>query len=304
MPNRPHRLGRRALVAGGALAAAAAPAAAQFGPIDLGTIFSVGKNLVDGLNLGEADEIQMGTELYQPFIAESGGAYQNARAQNAIRAFAQPIFATSKRANFRWEITIVDDNTVNAWALPAGKIAINKGLLRYVDSESELAAVISHEMGHAELSHQLAQMKNKAFTAAATDAAKGVAMSAMRGPGGALTGIGLDVIRSPLHDMITSGYGRENEREADKHILAVFSATGFDPTGSTAFFRTLLQLVPPGQEGTTSLFSTHPGTTERIANLEAEIPRTPRAPATPTSAGQYADIKSSFPTRKVYRRNA
>src|SRR5262245_64184981 len=129
MPNRPARLGRRALVAGGAIAAAA-PAAAQFGPIDLGTIFSVGKNLVDGLNLGEADEIQMGTELYQPFIAQSGGAYQNSRVQSAMRSFAQPIFATSKRANFRWEITVVDDNTVNAWALPAGKIAINKGLLR------------------------------------------------------------------------------------------------------------------------------------------------------------------------------
>jgi predicted Zn-dependent protease len=299
----PARLGRRALVAGGALAAAT-PAAAQFGPLDLSTIFSVGKNLVDGLNLGEADEMQMGKELYQPFIAESGGAYQNARVQNAMRSFAQPIFATSKRANFQWEITVVDDNTVNAWALPAGKIAINKGLLRYVDSESELAAVISHEMGHAELSHQLAQMKNKAFTSAATDAAKGVAMSAMRGPGGALTGIGLDVIRNPLHDMITSGYGRENEREADRHILSVFSATGFDPTGSTAFFRTLLQLVPPGQEGTTSLFSTHPGTMERIANLEAEIPRTPRPPSTPTSAAHFADIKTSFPTRKIYRRNA
>jgi predicted Zn-dependent protease len=220
-----------------------------------------------------------------------------------MRAFAQPIFATSKRANFRWEITIVDDNTVNAWALPAGKIAINKGLLRYVDSESELAAVIAHEMGHAELSHQLAQMKNKAFTEAATGAAKGVAMSAMRGAGGALTGIGLDVLRAPLHDMITSGYGRENEREADQHILVVFAATGFDPTGSTAFFRTLLELVPPDQEGTTSLFSSHPGTKERIANLEAEIPRTPRPPATPTSAAHYADIKSSFPTRKVYRRN-
>jgi predicted Zn-dependent protease len=147
-------------------------------------------------------------------------------------------------------------------------------------------------------------MKNKAFTEAATSAAKGVAMSAMRGAGGALTGVGLDVLRRPLHDMITSGYGRENEREADRHILVVFQSTGFDPTGSTAFFRTLLQLVPPGQEGTTSLFSTHPGTMERIANLEAEIPRTPRAPATPTSAAQFGDIKGSFPTRKVYRRNA
>jgi hypothetical protein len=68
------RIGRRAML-GAAAATAAAPAAAQFGPIDLGTIFSVGKNLVDGLNLSEADEITMGNELYQPFLAQSGGAY-------------------------------------------------------------------------------------------------------------------------------------------------------------------------------------------------------------------------------------
>ena len=297
------RLGRRAML-GAAAVTAAAPAAAQFGPFNLGTIFDVGKSLVDGLNLSETDELTMGKELYQPFIAQSGGAYRNASVQNSIRAFAQPIFATSQRKNFVWEITVVDDNTVNAWALPSGKIAINKGLLRYCASESELAAVISHEMGHAELSHQLAQMKNKAFTEAATGAAKGVAMAAMRGAGGALTGVGLDVLRGPLHEMINSGYGRENEREADKHILVVFATTGFDPTGSTAFFRTLLELVPPDQEGTTSLFSSHPGTKERIANLEAEIPRTPRAGASPTSAQQFGEIKQPFPTRKVYRRNA
>ena len=298
----PARLGRRAALAGAAAASVAAPAAAQFG-IPLGSIFDVGKSLIDGLNLSEADELTMANELYQPFIAQSGGAYQNARVQSAMRAFSQPIFATSKRAAFRWEVTVVDDNTVNAWALPGGKIAVNKGLLRYVNSESELAAVLSHEMAHAELSHQLAQMKNKAFTEAATGAAKGVAMSAMRGAGGALTGVGLDVLRGPLHDMITTGYGRENEREADKHILVVFQSTGFDPTGSTAFFRTLLQLVPPDQEGTTSLFSSHPGTKERIANLEAEIPRTPRAGASALSGQQFAEIKTSFPTRKVYRRN-
>ena len=70
----PARLGRRAALAGAA-ASVASPAAAQFG-FGLGTIFDVGTNLVDGLNLSEADELTMSNELYQPIIYHSAGADQ------------------------------------------------------------------------------------------------------------------------------------------------------------------------------------------------------------------------------------
>src|SRR4051794_30532195 len=75
----------------------------------------------------EKDELQIGSTLYGPTIDQAGGSYATPRVQKAMQDFARPLFADSSRPNLPWEITVLEDNTVNAWALPAGKIAIHKG---------------------------------------------------------------------------------------------------------------------------------------------------------------------------------
>lgn len=280
--------------------AAAVPAAAQ---IPFNTLFNTGSSILRTTQLSEADELALGRDLYRPLLAESGGVYANRRVQAAIQRFAAPLFDTSTRRSFQWEVAVVDDNSVNAWALPAGKIAINKGLIRYCETEHELAAVVAHEIGHAELSHQVQAMRRENFTQALTAAGRDIVSSQLRGPGGALSAIGIDALRAPLHGLIRTGYGREAEREADAHILTVFKATGHDPAGGPAFFRTMLQLVPPGTEGTTSLFSTHPGTQERIANLERDGAGMARGGGSRTTAAAFAELKETFPTRRSFRRH-
>lgn len=165
-----HALSRRAVL-GGALALTATPALAQFslpfgkgGGLDLGRMFSGVQNLFQGMNLGEEDEIRMGNAYFDNFVARSGGPYRNRMAQSAIAQFADPILRTTTRPQLPWQFVLLNDDTVNAWALPGGKLGINKGLVRYCDDPSELAAVIAHEVGHAELSHALAQMRSEAFT--------------------------------------------------------------------------------------------------------------------------------------------
>lgn len=299
------RHGRRALLAAAMLAGVAAPARAQNNTVN--SLFNIGNDLLRSQQqqqqLTEADEIAIGRDLYQPLVRQSGGAYPNRAVQAAIQRFAQPLFQTSERGGFQWEITVVDDDSVNAWALPAGKLALNKGLLRYVASEHELAAVIAHEMGHAELSHHLQAMRREAFTRTLTAAGRDVLAASLRGPGGTLTAGGIDALRGPMHGMIRSGYGREAEREADRHIFTVFKRTGHDPAGAIAFFRTMLDLVPAGSEGTTSLFSTHPGTQARIADLERASADAPRvAGGNRTTAAAFAEVKETFPTRRNFRR--
>jgi predicted Zn-dependent protease len=301
------RHGRRALLAAAALLGATAPARAQ-NPT-LNSLFNIGGDLIrtqqqQQQQLTEADEIAIGRDLYLPLVGESGGAYSNRAVQAAVRRFAQPLFQTSARTAFQWEITVVADDSVNAWALPAGKLALNHGLLRYVASEHELAAVIAHEMGHAELSHHLQAMRREAFTRALTAAGRDVLAASMGGPGAALTAAGIDALRGPLHGMIRTGYGREAEREADRHIFTVFKRTGHDPAGAIAFFRTMLEIVPAGSEGTTSLFSTHPGTQARIVDLERDSVEASRVAAgSRTTAAAFAEIKETFPTRRNFRRS-
>ncbi len=305
-------VGRRRFLAGltgTAATLATTPAWAQFGfsfggsdspGFSMGNgMFSGLMNLFEGMSLGEEDEIRMGNQLYGGFIARGGGPYRNRRIQTAMRNFAEPILATSKRKKFMWEIVVLEDNTVNAWALPGGKLAVNRGLLRYVDDESELAAVIAHEVAHAELGHVIQQMRTEQF-------AKGISSLGAdllaQQTGGRLNSQMISMLAGPLFEMVTSGYSPEKELEADDHILKVFAQTGHDPAKAPNFFYTLLELIPPEAQGTTSLFSTHPGTWKRIRRLEKKIASIQRSPGPAPNRG-FQEIKATFPTRRYYRRN-
>lgn len=273
----------------------------------MGAATTIGQ-LFESKQMSPNEELAMGEGLYPRLIADSGGAYPNARVQSAVRSFAQPLFRVSKR-QFRWEITVLDDNTPNAWALPGGKLGINKGLLRYAASESELAAVIAHEMGHAELSHQVQELDSKGMLDRLAAFGKGMAQTEINAQAGSLSGIveplskaALDQLEGPVKEMVTSGYSRSHEREADAYVLTVFRATGYDPRQASAIFKTLDSLVPPGEDKTTSLFSTHPGTLARIELIDEAAARLPAGGGSAGSA-DFATIKAVFPTRRYYLRN-
>jgi beta-barrel assembly-enhancing protease len=256
-----------------------------------------------GPKYSEKDEIQMGKSLYGPTIDQSGGAYNNPRLQKAMGDFARPLFATSSRPSLPWEITILEDNTVNAWALPGGKIAVNKGLLRYCPTDAELAAVIGHEMGHVERSHAVQEMSSESRWSSAADLGKNFAMSKMstytsRIPGtNDLTKEALDALQGPLLKLVTSGYSRENEFEADANILNTFQKSGHDPQKSYTFFETLLKLIPPDTQQTTSLYSKHPETEARIAALKEKSSTVQASDRKPADAEAFAQLKRAFPTR-------
>lgn len=314
---------RRGLLTGAAAigALAASPALAQFpnlgamgggmGGADMGKIGDLmGQfaNVIQSMNFTEADEITMGDTYYERFVDQGGGAYNDRAAQSALRRFAEPLIATSKRPNLPWEITLLDDETVNAWALPGGKIAVNKGLIRYTAEPEELAAVLSHEIGHAELSHGVAQIKNKKFISGMGGIAKKQIVehvTAKTGAvGGFLTNEVLTAFEGPIYDMITSGYSQDLEYAADGHIVGVFDTTGFDDAKATNFYNTMLRLVPPGTKATTSLYATHPGTKDRIKRLQKLIAADKAKGAPAVSHAGWAELKRSLPTRTYFRLNA
>ena len=298
----PKQFNRRQL---GALMAAAgvmgpASASAQFN-LDLGKIGDIGR-MLKGLKIHEEDEIAIGEEMFGQFIGNSGGTYLNKAVRTAVRLIARPIFEMSNRKNFAWDVAVIDNNEVNAWALPGGKIGINKGLLRYIDSEDELAAVIAHEAGHVEFSHAAEEMKKKAFYSALSSAAQTAAVAALdenRVKTSAIAA-GLDI---PLYQLVTAGYSRESEREADMHIVSLFKAMDRDVGAAVSFFETLLELAPRKAKTTTSLFSGHPKTINRIAELKEAAPvqegfvslHTETSPA-------FNEIKQALPTRRYYMR--
>lgn len=287
-------LSRRSVVAAlsGAAALSALPARAQF---NLGNLVNTATQVVGAYAAGEGDEIKMGETYYQDYLQKSGGAYPDRNAQEALRTFAQPLLAAADRRSLPWEITLVSNNQVNAWALPGGKIAVHSELVRQCAHPDELASVIAHEIGHADKGHSLAQIQNQALVSTVG----GMGKEALSGwLGGA--GLGAEVLSAlegPLYTMVLTGYSRTHEFEADSHILQVFQKTGNDPARADDFFRTLLRLTSESATETTSLFSTHPGTRERIARIE-DAARGQRSSRTASTAG-WAELKQLFPTPKA-----
>ncbi len=292
---------RRRVLAGLLGGTAFALAGCKAGDLDYVQVAGGAATIIQGLSMGESDELQM-ARLYPRLIDSSGGAYANPAVQRDIRSFAEPLFRTSTRSAFQYEIVVLDDDTPNAWALPSGKLAINKGLLRYVANEHELAAVLAHEIGHAEKSHALAEMRSRKFTEGMTAVGRAAIDAQIGGAGGAWTEAALDAIQGPMLELVSSGYSRGNEAEADQYILTVFRTTGYDPRKASGVFRTLLQIIPESAAGTTSLFNSHPGTRERIAAIETAAAALPSPMQAPAAQG-FQGLKKTFPTREHFRRN-
>lgn len=304
MSDHKSNLTRRAMmgaVAGLSVSGVVFPARAQFS-LDLGKTGDIGR-MLKGLSLDEEDEIALGDDLFGALINTMGGVYRNSDAQKSLASIAVKLFETSARSAFSWEAVVVDNNEVNAWALPGGKIGVNKGLLRYVDSEDELAAAIAHEMGHAELSHAAKEMKKKAFYAGLSSAAQAAAVAAADSNSGRIgAGAGMESIALPMLRLVTSGYSRDLEYEADTYIVEAFQKTGYDVMRGSKFYETLLAVIPEKAKGTTSLFAGHPQTQKRLDALREAGAAAPHADEM-FNPDFYA-LKEAFPTRKIYKRAA
>lgn len=300
------------LVAAGA-ALTAGPALAQLpfalpsgpGGMDLNGLVGQVAGVLQKMQFSEADEIAMGQGYYERFIDQSGGYYNSQLDQEALRDFAKPLFATSKRPALPWDIALIDNDTVNAWALPGGKLGVHKGLIRYVATPEELAAVISHEIGHAELSHGVSQMKNKAFTQGMTDIGKQQVVNMATRKAGAIGGLVTDqfltAFEGPIFQMVTGGYSQGLEYAADGHIVSVFDVIGYDKAHATDFYNTLLKLYPPATKATTSLYATHPGTKDRIKRLGDAIKKDKAPVGSNSGHPGWEQLKTSFPTRTHFR---
>ncbi|MBF0268695.1 MAG: M48 family metallopeptidase [Alphaproteobacteria bacterium] len=287
-------MNRRALLAGLAATGAALslPAQAQF---SMDKLMQGAAKVGGAFMASEGDEVQLGENYYQPLVQKSGGAYPDRNAQEALKRFAAPLLASADRKSLPWEVTLIDSDQVNAWALPGGKLAINSALVKNCSTPDELASVIAHEVGHADKGHSLSQIRNEALLTTVGGLGKDAVASWLGGS--ALTAQVMSAIEAPLYNLVLNGYSRTNEFEADQHILSIFGRTGYDPTKADDFFHTLMRIYPQSASETTSLFSTHPGTKERISKIEAAAKRAAK-PSTRPAAPGWAELKSILPTPK------
>lgn len=213
----------------------------------------------------EGMEIHLGEKKYAPSRQMHGGDYRlDSELSRYVNDVGQRLAAVSDR-QMPFEFTVLNNSTPNAWALPGGKIAINRGLLIALKSEAELAAVLGHEIVHAAARHGVRRLERGLFI---NGALLVVAMVAGSGDYSALA-LGGAAVGSEL---INQGYSREAELEADHYGIVYMIRAGYDPRAAIALQETFLRLAKEKRSNWLSgLFAGHPPSEERVKQNKATV---------------------------------
>ena len=224
-----------------------------------------------------ADEMQMGAQAYSqvksdPKMRQS----QDPREIEPVRRVAARIIDAAKRSKygdmaqqFQWEVTVIkDDKTLNAFALPGGKIAVYTGIFSVARTEAGLAAVMGHEVVHALARHGAERMSQGQLTQAALQVAGAAAGAG--GGGGLMSQAAMAALGVGAQVGVLLPFSRKHESEADYIGILLAADAGYDPRESVGLWERMAQVSGGG--GPAEFMSTHPGHETRISQLKQWMP--------------------------------
>lgn len=212
--------------------------------------------------VSEQQEIALGTRNFPYQQQLQGGLYLLDPGVNAyIQEVGHRLARVSDRPHLPYEFVVINDSTWNAWAMPGGKIAINRGLLMALRNESELAAVLAHEIVHAAARHSAQQMERGVWMQAGVAGLSGLAGSDHRNlvETAGMIGLNLGMLR----------YSRAAEAEADYFGMLYMIRSGYDAVGAV----TLQEMFAENMGSAGGWLASHPASIERVRRNRATLER-------------------------------
>jgi Zn-dependent protease with chaperone function len=234
------------------------------------------------VNVGESSRLRSlvpANELEQAAAQQYGELLQEARAKRALapeshpqlqrlRGISSRLIADAPRWNerargWRWEVNLIGSQSINAFCMPGGKIAVFTGLLEKLQlTDDEVAMVVGHEMAHALREHARERI------------AKSQGTGALLSLGAQLFGLGQlgDVAANIGTQLLTLKFSRDDEIEADLVGLELGARGGFNPRASVSLWEKMARASGNGS-GSLGFLSTHPSGPDRMRRLQDNIPR-------------------------------
>jgi Zn-dependent protease with chaperone function len=253
---------RRAFLLAAGAGVAAGPALSQ---VDVGENSRL-RNLVPADELEQAAAQQYG-ELLQEARAKNALASESHPRLQRLRSISTRLIADAGRWNprasrWRWEVNLIGSQSINAFCMPGGKIAVFNGLVEKLQAtDDELAMVIGHEMAHALREHARERI------------AKSQGTGALLSLGAQLFGLGQlgDVAANIGTQLLTLKFSRDDEIEADLVGLELGARAGFNPQAALSLWDKMARAS--GSSGGPAFLSTHPSGPDRMRRLQQAIPR-------------------------------
>jgi predicted Zn-dependent protease len=241
---------------------------AAFAIAGLTTALSCATNPVTGKRelalVSESQEIDMGRQGAAEVVA-SIGLDPNASLQGYVSRIGQALAAKTERPGLPWQFQVVDDASINAFALPGGFIFVTRGLLAHMTTEAELASVLGHENGHVSARHSVQQMSRQQVAAIGLGVGSVLSPAIARYGQIAGTGLGLMFLK----------YGRDDETQSDQLGFRYALAAGYDTREMIRVFQMLQRAEQLAGGGRLPEWqSTHPDPGNRIEAVQALVAAT------------------------------
>lgn len=206
-------------------------------------------------------EIAAGAQNYVPSQQSQGGQYVvDPGLTTYVQMVGKKLAAVSDRPDLPYEFVVLNNDVPNAWAMPGGKLAINRGLLVYLQDEAQLAAVMGHEIVHAAARHGAQQQTQNVLVGAGVLIA-GIAIAEKK-PGYGALGVGALAVGSQAWK---AKYGRDHELQSDEVGMKYMAKAGYDAQAAVELQEIFVKLSEGRNAGfIEGLFASHPPSQERV----------------------------------------
>ena len=253
------------------------------GCISLNTIGNAGNTIVKELGdlniFTDAEELRFGRE-YAAQHDKTVTFYKDPTVTNYINDLGQTFVRHSKRSNITYTFKVVNKKGINAYAVPGGFIYVHLDLIRAAKNESELAAVIGHEIGHIVGQHSMKRLTQ----IYSVEILKQLILDE-----------DASELKKIVADVLAAGllfrYSRDHERESDFYGVQNVYDAGISPEGAATFFETLRTIQRREPSTLEKFLSTHPVPSERVSNVRNQIAGLPLKSGLRTDSSRFQQIK-------------
>lgn len=204
------------------------------------------------------EESALGAKSYKEFLAKAKISKNKAQTER-IRRIGKRIAKAANRPDFKWEFNLIEENQVNAWCMPGGKVVVYTGILPIAKNDDQLATVMSHEIAHALARHGAERMSHQQIS------------NTIGKLGSVLVGGYAPEYTSAFNAAYSTGvnvgvmlpFSRSHESEADEIGVHLMYKAGYDVNEAIAFWKNMKKLKG-ASANKNDFFSTHPSDDKRI----------------------------------------
>jgi beta-barrel assembly-enhancing protease len=237
-------------------------------------------------SVSQQQEVQIGQQTAAQVNAQLP-MLRDPQIDGYVNSLGRSIASRTSRAYLDWQFAVVNTDVINAFALPGGFVYVNRGVLARASNESELAGVLAHEIEHVVQRHSVKQMEQ------AQQANIGVTLACV------LTRVCENQAAQAAIQVggsaVFARFSRDDEVQADEGGFQNMIRAGINPRGMLTFFQKLLaEEGSGGSGGVNAWFADHPGTQDRIADIQRMLDATP--------AAQLSSLRTDSPQFQAMKR--